>query len=51
VTEHAIGALANVSGAFDIHVGRLAREPATDLGRVSERRVATLVGLLRETFG
>ena len=51
VTEHAIAALANVPEALDIHVGRLAREPATDLGRVSERRVATLVGLLRETFG
>ena len=51
VTEHAIAALANVPDVFDIHVGRLAREPATDLGRVTVRRVSTLVELLREAFG
>ncbi len=51
VTEDALGALTGIPAPIDIHVGRLARQPPTDMGRVSEARVAALVQRLQETFG
>lgn len=48
ITEEALVELSRVPDLREVHVGRLAREPATPAGVVSARRVANLVALLRQ---
>jgi copper homeostasis protein len=47
VTEAALPVLAALDVPVDVHVGRLVREPGSDLGRVAAAKVAAVVARLR----